>query len=193
MRRTSVFLVVLAALAAGVSPARARAQELMDVPLAIQIPLFVKVLSFDRQLHERAGVELTFAVAFQGGNRASVAVKDEVLRLLTAERSALDGIAIVGVAIDLDSLDFATHLRATEAHAVYVTPLRGIDIGRLAASARSAGVTTISGVPRHISQGLSVGVRVQGERPRLIINVRSARLEGADFSADLLRLAQVIK
>jgi hypothetical protein len=191
MRRTSVAFAVIALLGVAV-PTRAPAQDLMDVPLAIQIPLFVKVLSFDRKLTERAGAELTFAVAFQGGNRASIAVKDEVVRLLAAERSSLVSIAIVVVAIDLDSLDLAAHLRSTQARAVYVTPLRGIDIGRLATSARSAGVTTMSGVPRHISQGLAVGVRVQGDRPRLLINVKSARLEGADFSADLLRLAQVI-
>jgi hypothetical protein len=190
MRRTSALLVVV--LLAGAVATPARAQDVMDVPLAIQMPLFVKVLSFDRQLRARAGEQLTFAVAFQGGNRASTAIKDEVVRLLAAERSSLDGITIVVVSLDLDSLDLASHLRSVAVHALYVTPLRGVDIARLASSARSAGVTTLSGVPRHIAQGLSVGVRVQGDRPRLMINVKAARLEGADFSADLLRLAQVV-
>ena len=51
--------------------ARRLAQE-MEIPVAVQVPLFLKVMSFDRQLRARGEGEYVVAVAYQSGNRASV-------------------------------------------------------------------------------------------------------------------------
>jgi hypothetical protein len=67
-----------------------------------------------------------------------------------------------------------------------------MDIAIVADAARAARVTTFTGTPRYLSEGLAVSVRYQGERPKLLINVDAARLEGAEFSAELLQLAQVM-
>ena len=164
----------------------------MEVPAAIHVPLIVKVLSFDRQLRVRAGRALVVAVAYQGGNRASVTIKDDIVQLLDAERESIDGLTITAVAIDLDREELDAGLRARHPTVLYVTPLRGVDVTRIAAAARAARVTTVATVPRDVSRGLALGVGLLADRPRLLVNLTAARLEGADFSAELLKLAQVI-
>ena len=52
-----------------------RAQE-MEIPVAVQLPLFLKVMSFDRQLGFRGGGTLVLAIAYQSGYRASADAKD---------------------------------------------------------------------------------------------------------------------
>jgi hypothetical protein len=47
-------------------------------------------------------------------------------------------------------------------------------------------------VSRYVPLGVAVGARLQAERPRLLLNLQAARRAGADFSAELLKLAEVI-
>lgn len=175
-------------MAAGAS---AGAAQDMDVPVAVQIPLFLKVLTFDRQLRARAGTEVVVAVAFQSRNRASVAAKDDALRALASVRDSVDGLPVRAVAIDLDAENIASALTKHHLTVLYVAPLRAIDIGAIAAAARTAHVTTMTGVPEYVARGLAVGVRLQRDRPKLLVNLTASKLEGADLSAELLKLAVV--
>ncbi len=189
LSRMHALLGAAAALLAGAAaPSRAGAQE-MEVPVALQVPLFLKVMTFDRQLVVSGG-ELVVAVAYQGGFRASAVAKDEVVRALGAFRAGEWTVRVE--AIDIDRLRLGAALERCGAAVLYVAPLRAVDIAALAAAAREARVTTVTGVPRYVSLGLAVGARLQGDRPKLLINVEAARLEGASFTAELLKLAQVL-
>jgi hypothetical protein len=167
------------------------AQE-MEIPVATQIPLFFKVLAFDRNVDAKQSNELVIAVAFQSGNRQSTTAKNEVTRVL-ADLTDADARTVRAVTIDLDREDLRATLRDVHAAMLYVTPLRGVAIDDIATITREARVRTFTGVPKYISQGLAVGVRRLGDRPKLMVNLRVARLEGADFSAEFLKLAQVVQ
>ncbi|MDQ8164279.1 MAG: YfiR/HmsC family protein [Gemmatimonadota bacterium] len=189
---TVAVLGIVAGFVPAVTPRGAQAQGMMEVPAAVHVPLFLKVLSFDRQLRARAANEVLVVVAYQGGNGPTVRLKDEVLRLIAAERIGIAGLPLRALAVDLDRESLAETLRATGAAALYVPPLRGLDLSAVIAAARAARVTTFSAVPAGVASGLAVGVRLQGDRPRLLVNVAAARLEGADFSAELLKLAVLV-
>lgn len=165
----------------------------MDVPVAIQIPLFLKVMSFDRQLHPRAGSELVVAIAYQSGNRSSLLAEDAAVQSLSVTRGTVDGLTVRPMLIDLDRERLAVALAREHVTMLYVAPLRAFDIGTVVAAARAAHVTTATGVTRYIALGLALSVRRQGDRPRLLINLPAARLEGAEFAAELLKLAEVIQ
>lgn len=164
------------------------AQE-MEIPVSIQVPLFLKVLSFDRRHVPHAGRPLVVAVVFQGRNRASLNAKNEVIRIVSSG-DARDLVEARAIDIDAEPLDRA--LARVAADVVYIAPLRALDIADVARVTRAAGVTTFTGVPEYVRLGLAVSVRLQGDRPKLLVNLPASRLEGADFSAELLKLAQVV-
>lgn len=186
--------VILGAIALGVSclaaPSVMCAQE-MEVPVRIQIPLFLKVLSFDRHLEARTSVELVVGIAYQRGYRASEIAREEAARSLGNVSDGVAGRRVRVVAIDLDRESLAEALVRCAASVLYVAPLRAVDISEIASIASDADVTTLTGVPRYVRLGIAVGVRLQGDRPRLLINVDAARDQGANFSAELLKLVQV--
>ena len=163
----------------------------MDVPVTTQLSLFLKVMTFDRNLEKRAGQKVVLAVAYQSENRTSSRARNEAV-------AALSGISRVGtldfevMGIDLDRQNLETELRDHNVAFLYVTPLRAMNLNEVISAARAAGVSTITGVPDYVGVGLSVGVRLQGDRPRLMINLEASRLEGADYKAELLKLAQLI-
>lgn len=188
MKPTFVRTALLCALI--FAPRVAFAQE-MEVPVAVQVPLFLKVISFDRQLHARGSTEYVVAVAYQSGNRASMEARDDVMRALKAEHPTVVGLPVRLVTIDLDHESLADCLKMHGASLLYIAPLRATDVGTLVATASAAGVTTVTGVPRYVLEGVAVGVRLQRDRPRILINLQGARLQGADFAAELLKLADV--
>jgi hypothetical protein len=163
----------------------------MEVPVAIQLPLFLKVMSFDRQLRTRAAGAIVIAFAYQGGFRPSLDAKDQAWRA-TSGIHEIDGIAVTMVAIDLDKEDLEDALTRSKATLLYVSPVRGVDLKELMAVTRANRVTTLTGVVRYVELGCAVGVRLRGDRPRIVVNLAGARLEGAEFAAELLRLAEVL-
>lgn len=173
--------------------ARAAAAQEMDVPVDVQLPILLKVLTFDRKLVARAPREIVLGIAFQEGNRESVRAKDEVLRVLRAMPQFAEGVALRAVPIDLDVRTIESAHAAERITHLYLAPLRALDVRDIATWARKAGVTTMSGVARYIESGLALGVGLRGGRPRILVNVEASRLEGADLSAELLKLAEIVK
>jgi hypothetical protein len=168
----------------------------MDAPAEIQIPLLYKILTFDRKLEDRApGDEIVIAVVFQTGYRGSVVARDQAVEALKQMTdSTISGHPVHWVAValsDVESLKLA--LIRHRVNVLYVTPLRGVELEPIKMAARSAGITTFTGVPRYVERGLALGVGIARERPQIIVNLGAARAEGSDFTAQLLRVSRVIE
>jgi hypothetical protein len=189
--RLSPRSLVLSALLA-IPSASVLAQD-MDVPVGTQVSVLVKVIGFDRQLPVRAPTELVIGIAFQGGSRASRVAKEEARRSFAAERAGINGVPIRVESIDLDTEPLDAALRRLTPTFLYVTPLRAADIDAIVVATRAARVTTMTGVARYVSRGLAIGVALHDGRPRILVNLEAARLEGADLASELLKLATIVK
>lgn len=189
MRRLGRGLALLATLAFAASPSLA--QE-MEIPVAVQLPLFLKILSFDHQLVARAAGAPVIAIAFQSGYRPSEQTRDELLRLAGDTRPSIAGVRIRFVSIDLDRESLAEQLVRDRVTILYLAPVRGMNVREIAAATRAARVTTVTGVSRYVELGLAVGARLRGDRPQILVNLIASRLEGAELGAELLKLAQIL-
>src|SRR5580765_4541518 len=190
--RACLLIGVLAVLLGGSS---ARAQE-MAAPAAIQVTLLFKILTFDRRMGTRPpGQVIVIAVVFQSGYRASLVAKNQVVEALEAmEHSTISGHPVRWVAVELkdgDQLRLALIHERTDV--VYVTPLRGVELDPIVRTARASSMTTFTGVPLYVEQGLALGVGIVRERPQIIVNLPATRAEGSDFTSQLLRVSRVIE
>jgi hypothetical protein len=170
------------------------AQE-VAVPVDVQVPLFVKILSFDRNLSTRAHGEVVLGVLCQGKYRTSSAVASEVQR--EARRMAgatIGGLPVRVVVIDLDETpDLVATLHRLHVTVLYVSPLRAVDVRSVTKASRAAQITTLTGVPRYVETGLAIGIDMKGERPEIMVNLAASRAEGADLNAQLLKLARIVQ
>lgn len=177
----------------GISLTGSQAAE-MEVPMEVQFHLFLKIATFDRNLTTRVGDEIVVAVLYQSRYRTSLNAKDEFLRVM-GESSVkfVDGIPVTSVSLDVqESSDLEQMLLDHAVDAVYITPLRAVELGRVTDITRKLQIMSLTGVPLYVEQGTSAGVEIRGERPEIIINLSAARAEGVDFSSQLLNLARVI-
>ena len=169
----------------------AGAQDI-SVPVKVQVPLLLKILSFDRSLS--AGHDsLVIGVVFQSHYRTSAAISDEVCRALAAAPRSLDaGLALRVVTIDLDDPEhLGAALLREGVRVLYVTPLRAVATSAVAAATRERQVVSVTGVVRYVEEGLAVAVDANGERPQIVINLAASRAEGAAFAGQLLKLARL--
>lgn len=170
-----------------------RAQE-MAVPVKVQIPLFLKILTFDRKLKARVGDEIVIGVVYQRKFRKSLNVKDRFVDMMNESSiTKVENIPIRQVSIDIDKTDLAGAVSRNNIDILYVAPLRALGVKTITGVSRAKRILTLTGVPDYVESGLAVGIGIKGEKPRVIINSPAAKAEGADFSSQLLKLAKVIK
>ena len=190
--RASLLIGVMAVLLGGGS---AHAQE-MAAPAEVQIPLLFKILTFDRRLGDRApGNDIVIAVVFQTGFRSSLVARNQIVDALKAmQDSTISGHPVHWVAVewkDAEQLRLALIRERTDV--VYLTPVRGVDLDPITRVARAGRMTTFTGVPLYVEQGVALSVGIVREHPQIIVNLPATRAEGSDFTSQLLRLCKVIE
>jgi hypothetical protein len=190
-------LVLAIAMVIGTAPAYSDPSgfnEEPDLAMTVQYPLLLKILQFDRNLSARAGEEIVIGVVSQGRFRASARACEEMHRAAQAagaERLAEKRVKIVE--LDLERVNLKQALDSLNVSVAYVTRLRATDMKTITDVTRDLHITTVTGVEEYVHAGLAVGLGVWQEKPRLLVNLKASRAEGADFSSRLLSLAQVVE
>ncbi|MEK7727805.1 MAG: YfiR family protein [candidate division KSB1 bacterium] len=172
----------------------APAQE-MEAPIPVQYALLHKLLAFDRNLKTRVGEELVIGILYQDNFRGSLIFKEELAEVIQkAQVDKLIDLPVRYVAVALvDQIDLAEQAARNRIDIFYVAPLRAVEMKRITTVSQALKILTFTGVPAYVEAGLSAGIGTKGESPRLLINVASAKAEGVEFSALLLRLAKIVE
>ena len=75
---------------------------------------------------------------------------------------------------------------------IYEPPLRAVDIQRIAAATRARHVRSLTAVPGAVADGVAVGLGTRAQRPEILGHLTAAAAEGAEFTAQLLRIARIV-
>ncbi|HEV8122686.1 MAG TPA: YfiR family protein [Gemmatimonadales bacterium] len=175
---------------------RAAQAQGMEAPADVQVPLLFKILTFDRKLADRVpGDDIVIAILFQAEYHPSMRARDQVVEALTDMLgSTISGHPVRWVLLELrDAASLRSALKRSQVAVIYVTPFRGLDLRFITEVARAEGITTFTGVPTYVEEGLALGIGIDDERPQIIVNISAARAEGSDFTSQLLRVSRVVE
>jgi hypothetical protein len=197
MKRKVITVVVSVALCAGGVVhvfGNPSAGTQIETPVEIHIPIFLKVLTFDRNLKNRAGDEIVLGILYQEKYRESLNIKNQVeAYLVKSGTNIVEGIPFRWVSINAQDVQgLKAALEKEKVDVLYIGPLRAISIPGIAAVSRSIKAISMTPVPAYCDSGISVGIDTRGESPLIIINLHAAQEEGVDFSSRLLKLAKII-
>jgi hypothetical protein len=172
--------------------AAARGQEL-EVPIDLQIPLLMKVMTFDRNMKARAGDGIVIGIAYQSGFRISLNTEREFVRVMGENfLQKIEDVPVNLVPIDIDKTDLGEALSESGVDILYITPLRNVKIPEITSLTRSKQIVTMTGVTAYVESGVAVGVGLKGGKPLVLVNRTAQQLECIDFSSQLLKLARII-
>lgn len=192
-RCAAVAVTLLVVLAAAPRAALSQAE---DLPPERQVPILARALAYDENLRNRAGDELVLAVLSKAGNHASDKAADAVSHAL----QGLVGIKVQGIPLRATRLSFTTAAALGDAihsqgiDALYVAPGLESDLASVVGVTRQHHVLSLGSREDQITKGgVSLGVFLVEGRPTIYVNLSASKAEGAAFSSDLLRLANVVR
>lgn len=168
--------------------------ESMAVPAQMQVPILMKVLAYDRQFDAKTGSALTIGIIYTASDPSSSKATDQISDTLYG----FAGKTVRKVPIKYYQIEYTTpaeldaFVRAKGVNVFYVAPGNDKALPAILKLSQSRGITTLTGVPDYVKRGVSVGVGLSQDKPQILINLTSARSEGSEFDANLLRIATVL-
>jgi hypothetical protein len=169
--------------------------EIMPVPAELQVPLILKILTYDRNFESKTQTELRVGIVFVSGNPASIKAKNEIVEVF---RSFSDK-TVKKLAIKHSAVEYVSDSQVEEAarsnqfNIFYVAPGNSKNLDTLLRISRARQIITTTGVPAYVDRGIAVGVGVEQDKPHVLINLTSSKAEGSEFDASLLRIAKVVR
>ncbi|MBN2069892.1 MAG: YfiR family protein, partial [Candidatus Krumholzibacteriota bacterium] len=92
----------------------------------------------------------------------------------------------------LTAKDINNSIGQTRVDVLYVCPLKKNSVESILKISRDKKICTYTGVPAYVVAGLVVGFDDEDGKPKILINLEEAKLQGADFSSKLLRISRII-
>lgn len=160
----------------------------LDVPIAIQVPAFLKALGYERAL-EPDGSAFVVGVVFDPADASSSAARD---RILDVQRE-LTRLRIKGKPVVLEPVPYARDATFDGVAVILVTPLPPDVVDRVSARARAEGVVTLAMAPEDVERGLVLGMESREGKPRFVVNLAAAEAAGASFESTFLDLCRVVE
>jgi len=185
-RHATLLLLALLAL-----PATA---EEMALSAENQLPLLLKVLTYDRNLEQKAGKELAIGIVHDPSDHDSAKATDEISStLFKYGGKTVKKLPLKYFTIEYTSpADLERIVKSKGISVLYVAPGVAKNLAAILKVSQSLHLTSVTGVPDYVRKGVAVGIGVVQDKPQVLINLASTRSEGSEFDASLLRIATIL-
>jgi hypothetical protein len=169
------------------------AQE-WTIPPAFQASLVEKALPFDRDISRNSQGDFKIAIVYQSKFRESFLYFNEFSKSIEdSSDEIVKGYKTRIIPIDLSTNDALNSLKKMKVSVISVAPLRGFDVAQIAQIAKDMKASTISCVEDDLKQGIAMSFRLQGGKPKILVNLLSSRNQGADYDSKFLKLVILIQ
>ncbi|HEY6553184.1 MAG TPA: YfiR family protein [Vicinamibacteria bacterium] len=168
--------------------------EEMALPIPKQVPLFLKILTYDRNLGNKAGAELAIGIVYDPSDRDSRKATEDLGGVLFQNRGkTVKQLPVKYYTIEYtDNADLERFVKQKGISVLYLAPGNARNLANILELSQEKHLTTLTGVPDYVRKGASVGLGLSQDKTEILINLKSTRLEGIDFDASLLRLATIL-
>jgi len=192
--KTLKHLLIITLIAFGLFPPPASAAE-VKVPVDLQAKLFLTALTYDKNLKERADNQLKIRIVYFPEVSQS---KEEALHFSRVLEGFKDK-KVSGLSIDSFLLaynnndDLKNKISFEKINVLYLAPGIKKDIKGITKVTQSEKVLSFTSVAEYVTKcGISMAIGLKANRPKIYLNLSSARAEGADFSAKFLRVVEIV-
>jgi hypothetical protein len=188
--------VVIAALALLVffmgKPARAMA----DPTATKEAMVLLRILSYDRYVSRRAKSSVVIGVVRNDNDATS---RRAASTMAEALRKMSRGVTVAGKPVSIVEIAagdlFRDRLRDLEVTAIFLAPGLDGELDTVSAAARAHPCLTFTNWPAYMRRGVAVALGSDERRRRITISLDlvAARAQGAQLSAELLHVAEVVR
>jgi len=164
-----------------------------EVRVDLQVNLFMKILRYDRNIASRGEEGLKLGILYNPEDKNSLKFKDgfvEEFNLL--DEKSVNDIPMLLIPIR-GTEEISKAIASYHIGLLYIGHGFDNQLNSILMKCHESSILTLTGVPEYAERGVAVGLGVKDGKPEIIINHTVAKEVGADFSADILKLARVLK
>ena len=163
------------------------------VPIEVQTKVIPKILSLNKNILSTSKSPLNVMIIYSKDQRNSKNIYDNLKNHINNEVNKSNFHNTKFHSFDIKILkDFRKYIRVNDIRVLYITPIRGVDISSITRICREEDVLTITGVEEFKGNDVSVILGLEKSKLKIMINPKTAKSEGADFSSRLLKIATLI-
>ena len=164
------------------------------LPEEIQVSLLLKILTYDRSMEAKAKDTLRIGVLYYPNDDQSKKNKNAIMKYLGSNKDkTINGIPFSFVEISfISGKKLGDVVTRKKIMVLYVTSDGNKGIKEISELAQTRKILTMTGRVDYVDLGISVGLGIEDEKSQIVINLPSARAEGSDFSAKLLKLCKIV-
>lgn len=164
------------------------------VPNELQAKLFLRILAYDRAITGRAGAALTIGVIHSGGGESKSYADGIVSTLSSYSSKTVKGLPFKVVPVQFSGQgDLAAAIASQKLSVLYVPPGLSGSMAAIKGAAQATQTRTLTAVSDYIGKGVSVGVVLDGGKPKIVVHLATAKSEGADYDSQLLSISEVVR
>lgn len=164
----------------------------INVQISVQIPIFTKILSFERSISENSNPNIVIGVVYQKFAYSKQS-KDAVIEAFS--KNSYSGKKRISVKeIEANTIsDLSNGITNNKPDVILLVPLRSIEIEKVLELTKKNHILSMTLCPEYVTKNkVSVAIDVQGDKPQILINLNTSKAEGADFSSQLLKLSKIV-
>ncbi len=163
------------------------------VPMHLQAQLTGRLGSFDRNFQARAGSVARVLVLHKGGSAESEAAATSFAKAI-GDIHMVGGLnATVEEATFTDGPKLAARCREQKIALVYFAVGLEGEMSRAAGALVGVDVLTIGASASYATSGAVVAFDLEEARPKLVLNLKSAKAQNVSFKSELLKLARIVQ
>ena len=154
------------------------------LPVDLETMILLRALPYDRNLKQRAASGIHIAVITKNDDGTSTEIANAF------RKAGKDGVS--GLTVEASVVVFESTAQLMDVivdrgvNLLYIHPSVETALSSIQEVARSEKIPSVGGTKEIVEKGASFGVYVVGNVPKLVVNINTSRLEGLDFSAELL-------
>lgn len=156
--------------------------------------VLARVLSFELSLDERVGPSIGVAVVYRRGDPVSESNADDWIQAFAQLSSVrIKDRPLFAVKIAFAPTELVAQIDRQGIDVLLVADGLAAETEAIARVARAKHVLTAGNPPSYVERDLTLCVTEQNGTTEIIVNLKAARLEGVQFSSNLLKLARIIR
>lgn len=194
LNRLICHILLITVIACGVIPVTASADN-GDVPVDLQVKLILTALTYDKNLEKKADAQLNIGILYFPESSQSKQEAHLFANTLEGFKDKkISGRSFVGTLLTYsDNGGLSKKIIDKNIDVIYIAQGEKELIGNVLKVTQSEKILSCTGKAEYVKAcGVTMAVGLKDSKPKIYINLSSAKSEGADFSAKFLRVAEIV-
>lgn len=192
---TLKYLLLITLIAIGFIPASVSSDN-GDVPVELQAKLLLTALTYDKNLNRGEDETLRIGLLyFPDVNQSKKEALEFYKALECFEDKKVRGLNINTVLFAYNGYNgLKSKISAEHIDVLYISKAKKEVIKDVIKVTQSNKILSLTSAASYVSMcGISMAVGLKENKPKIYLNLSSAKAEGADFSAKLLRVVEIVR